>query len=470
MPASTGDLKRMNNDLDKAAGILRQSSNVLIITHIDADGISAGAIAYSTSQRLGLDVRIQFEKKITDETIDMINRSTEDAVWICDLGSGYLSSFTRSNIIVTDHHVPDPKWRRKQTILDDFDAIHNLNPHGYGMDGSFEMCGAGMTYLLSRTVDPSNTDLAYLAIIGAVGDFQDSNESRLVGLNRMVLEDAVNNGDVVIEDDLRLFGRETRPLVQFLQFSTDTPIPGITDDSIGCSRFFDAMGISLKEKGEWKVWNDLDQREKDRVIDRILDLLDPSVHGRIYGEMYTFPNMPRGNGLRDAKEYATVLNSCGRYDDAETGLRICMGDLDALKVAESNRAEHRRHISSALSYVKENHLVRERRFIQYFDAGSEIRETVVGIVAGMLLNSSECRANLPIIAFVDAEDGIKVSARANRHLVDNGLNLAEVMKTAASIVGGLGGGHSVAAGATIPPESKEQFLEIVEDLVSSQVV
>ena len=88
----------------------------------------------------------------------------------------------------------------------------------------------------------------------------------------------------------------------------------------------------------------------------------------------------------------------------------------------------------------------------------------------MLLNSSECRANLPIIAFVDAEDGIKVSARANRHLVDNGLNLAEVMKTAASIVGGLGGGHSVAAGATIPPESKEQFLEIVEDLVSSQVV
>ena len=121
-------------------------------------------------------------------------------------------------------------------------------------------------------------------------------------------------------------------------------------------------------------------------------------------------------------------------------------------------------------YIKENHLIRERKFIQYFDAGSEIRETVVGIVAGMVLNSPECNPNLPIIAFVDAEDGTKVSSRANRNLVDRGLNLSEIMKTASGIVGGMGGGHSVAAGATIPPDKKEEFLDVVEDLVASQIV
>ena len=149
---------------------------------------------------------------------------------------------------------------------------------------------------------------------------------------------------------------------------------------------------------------------------------------------------------------------------------MCHGDTGALRTAEDNRAEHRKHISSALTYIRENHLLRERRFIQWFDAGSEIKETVEGIVAGMMLSSADCRRNIPIIAFADSDDGTKVSARANRDLVDRGLDLSVVMKTAAELVGGFGGGHSVAAGATIPPDQKERFLDVVEDLVSSQII
>ena len=470
MPASNGELRRMASDLSAAADALRSSQSVLIVTHIDADGISAGAIAYMTVGRLGKERRIVFEKKITDETIGMVDSAPEDVVWICDLGSGYISGFTRPGIIVTDHHVPDPKWRRKQTVLDDFSQVHHINPHCYGMDGSFEVCGAGMTYLLSKEVDPSNIDLAYLAVVGAVGDFQDSNESRLVSLNREILRDAQAHGDLVIDDDLRLFGRETRPLAQYLQFSNDPHIPGISDDPHGCSEFLRRLDIPQKDGSKWRVWNDLSQDEKDRAIDAIIEMVGFANRDRVFGEMYSFPNMPAGNGLRDAKEFATVLNSCGRYDDADTGLSICCGDTDALKTAERNRAEHRRHISSAIAYVKDNHLIRERKFLQYFDAGDSMRETVVGIVAGMLLNTPECNPNLPIIAFVDAEDGVKVSSRSNRALVDRGLNLSEIMKTASMIVGGAGGGHSVAAGATIPPDQKERFLDVVEDLVASQIV
>ncbi len=469
MPASNGDLRRMASDLSVAADAIRSADSVLIVTHIDADGISAGAIAYMTLERLGKERRIVFEKKITDETVSMVDSAPEDLVWICDLGSGYLSEFHRTGIVVTDHHVPDSKWRRKQTVLDDFSQIHHINPHCYGMDGSYEVCGAGMTYLLSKEIDHSNIDMAYLAVVGAVGDFQDSNESRLVGLNREILRDAQAHGDLVVDDDLRFFGRETRPLAQYLQFSTDPRIPGLSDDPHGCSEFLRRMGIPLKDGPRWRVWNDLSQNEKDRATDEIMEMAGFANRDRVFGEMYTFPNMPSGTGLRDAKEFATVLNSCGRYDDADTGLSICCGDADALRTAERNRAEHRRHISSAITYVKDNHLVRERRFLQYFDAGDSMRETVVGIVAGMLLNTPECNPNLPIIAFVDAEDGVKVSSRTNRALVDRGLNLSEIMKTASMVVGGTGGGHSVAAGATIPPDQKDRFLDVVEDLVASQI-
>ena len=469
MPATAGDLRRLQRDLDSAARTLRGTGSILIISHIDADGISAGAIADITAERLGKDHTVRFEKKISEETVEAINSSEEDIVWICDLGSGYLSEFQRDGIIVTDHHVPDPRWRRKQTVLDSFSGIAHLNPHSYGMDGSYEVCGAGMTYLLSKAVDPSNTDLAYLAVVGAVGDFQDSNHSGLTGMNRAIMADAEANGDLVVDMDLRFFGRETRPINQYLQFSSDPQIPGLSDNAAGCLQFLDSLGIRGKDGGRWRVWDDLTREERERATASILELVGPEQESRAFGEMYRFPNMPARTGLRDAKEFATVLNSCGRYDDAVTGLRICRGDMTALKDAERNRADHRKHISSAMSYIRDNHLLRERRFIQWFDAGSEIKETVVGIVAGMVLSSGDCARNIPIIAFADSDDGVKVSARADRSLVDRGLDLSQIMKTASELVGGYGGGHTVAAGATIPPDQKERFLDIVEDLVSSQV-
>jgi len=44
------------------------------------------------------------------------------------------------------------------------------------------------------------------------------------------------------------------------------------------------------------------------------------------------------------------------------------------------------------------------------------------------------------------------------------------LKKASEMVGGFGGGHKVAAGATIPKGKEEEFLDIVEDLVSSQII
>lgn len=476
MPATDGDLTRMRKDLASASGIIRSSRNVLVISHIDADGITAGSIADITLDRLGIEHKIRFEKKITEDVIKDVNESKEDSVWICDLGSGYLSQFDRPDIVITDHHVKDPNKRRingrKQTTLDLFggNGICHINPHEYGMDGSYETCGAGMTYLLSKTIDPNNVDLAYLAVVGAIGDFQDSNESKLVSMNRTIMQDAIDNGDLLVEEDLRLFGCDTRPLVQYLQYCSDPYIDGISDNSRGCLDFFDECKIPLKDGDRWRVWNDLDRNEKARAIDLLKTRIKPEDLPKIYGEMYRLPRFDRRTGLADAKEFATIMNSCGRYDDAETGLQICRGNIDALKDAEKNRANHRKYISSALNYVKENHLIRERRFIQYFDAGSEIRDTVIGVVAGMVMNSPEASPrNIPMIAFVDGDDGVKVSARSNHELVQRGLDLSYVMRTAAGLVGGMGGGHSVAAGATIPPDMKEKFLDIVEDLISAQV-
>lgn len=460
---------RMNRDLEKAASRIRSAKDVLVVAHIDADGITSAAIATETCRRLGKDYDMLFAKKMDEVTIDAINSSRRDLVWIVDLGSGYLSSYTRSNIVITDHHVPDPKWRRGQTMLDSFQVIEHVNLHNYGMDGSVEGCGATMTYLVAKTVNSYNKDLAYLSVVGACGDIQDRVGYRLTGLNEISLADAVENGDVVVKKDLRLFGRETRPILQFFQYGNDPAIPGITDNSAGCSRLLSSHNIQLRRNGRMTVWNDLTDEEKEPIRDEILDLVDPKDADAIYGDVYTLPKFPREGGLRDAKEFATALNSCGRYDDAPTGMRICFGDRMAVKDAENNRAEHRRNISSALQYVKQNDLIRVRKYIQYFDAGDSIKDTVVGIVAGMILGSEGFRKDIPMLAFAEADDGIKVSARADRFLGEQGLDLSIIMSEASAKVGGYGGGHNVAAGATIPEDKKEEFLDIVEEMVRSQL-
>ena len=459
----------MESEIRDAASAVRKAKNILVVSHIDADGIASAAITASTCERLGKEYEVVFAPKLSEEYIDRINNSDSDLVWVCDLGSGYLSEFTKDPMVITDHHVPDPKWRKGQTYLDDFNEVHHINPHCYGMEGSTEACGATMTYLLSKELDGANTDLACLAVVGACGDVQDTSDEGLVGLNTEPLWDAVDRGDMEVETDLRMFGKETRTLTQFLQYS-DPRIPGLGDEPAECARFLESMKVDLKDGGRAKSWNDLTAEEKERVREGILSRLSIEDRNRALGPSYRLVRYPRHSELRDAKEYTTLLNSCGRYDDAETGMRICMGDTAAVEKAKKNRMEHRRNISAALALVKENNMVHMRRSIMYFDAGDRIRDTVVGIVAGMILNTEGFRRDMPIIAFADSDDGIKVSARADRSLVRKGLDLASIMKIASEMVGGYGGGHNIAAGATIPRGKEEVFLDAVDDMVLAQLI
>lgn len=465
-------IAKLQKDAARAADVIKKSNDVLIVAHIDADGISSAAIAAKTCERLDKEYEVLFANKMDDATVDAINSSKRSLVWIVDLGSGYLSKYTRDNIVISDHHVPDPTWRkRKQVTLDMFSmTLEHVNCHTYGMDGSVEACGASTTYLISKAIDPSNVDLAYIAVIGACGDLQDRSFSMLVGVNDIAVRDAVMNGDLSIDHDIRLFGRETRPLVQLIQYSSDPYIKGLTDNSAECNRFFASLDIPLKDGNGYRSWNGLSEDERKRARDALIERVDPEDIDVLVGDVYTLNRFPHEGGLRDVKEFATTLNSCGRYDDAPTGLRICLGDPDAMKDADENRAEHKRNISAALQYVKNNDLVKERQYIQYFNAGRAIKDTVVGIVAGMMLNSDSCRKDLPMIAFAMADDGVKVSARADRSLGERGLDLSMVMNTAAGLVGGFGGGHNVAAGATIPYGKENEFLDAVEDIVASQII
>ncbi len=104
---------------------------------------------------------------------------------------------------------------------------------------------------------------------------------------------------------------------------------------------------------------------------------------RLIGETYTLMKEEPGTELRDASEYSTLLNATARYEYSDIGLAVCMGDRgEAFHTARDLLDVHRRNLVNGLNYVSDRGVIRMAN-MQYFDAKSEIRETIVGIIAGM---------------------------------------------------------------------------------------
>ena len=468
----------------RAAKVLMAANRVVIASHIDADGVSAAAVAKSCLDRTGVAAEVRFFKKLDDAAIKSLAEASADIVWFTDLGSGSVSKLEGLHCVVSDHHVPEsygPGAKKGgQALLTDFSSVTHVNPQIHGHSGATELSGAGSTFLVAIAMDERNMDLVALAVLGAIGDLQDQKTRKLEGLNAILVRAGEEAGVVRATEDIRYFGRETRPLHKMLEYSSDPFLPRITGNEEGAISFLLELGIELKDGDEWRSWAMLEEREREAIITALRDHLEqnrrrPEVIQRLTGEVYEFRKEAEGSPLRDAKEFSTLLNACGRHGKAEIGLRVCMGDREvSLQEGIALLRDHRSALSKALTWAKGSGVIRMKN-IQFFDAGDEIEDTIVGTVAGMLLGSEGADRTAPMVAFAESTEfserpKSKASARGTQELVSKGMDLSIAIRTAAEKVGGVGGGHNIAAGATIPEDRKEEFLETLDQIVGSQLV
>jgi len=235
------------------------------------------------------------------------------------------------------------------------------------------------------------------------------------------------------------------------------------------------LNIRLKDEDYWRKWVDLNKEERQKIISSIAQMLltkgfGHKIAGRLIGEIYILSKEKKGTELHDAKEFATLLNSTARYGQYEVGLEVCLGDRDKwLKKALNLLGGHRRNLVEGLQFAKEEK-IQKRTFLQFFHAGDGIRDTIIGIVTNMMLNSEDIESNLPLVGFAYTENGdVKASARTTHALVDKGLDLSSALRNAAKELNGVGGGHNIAAGATIPKGKEEEFLDILEKEIKDQL-
>jgi len=322
-----------------------------------------------------------------------------------------------------------------------------------------------------------NKDLACLAVVGALADLQDRNEGRcLVSLNSLVVKDAEQIGFLEVTKDLLFYGRETRPLHRALASTVEPFIPGLTGEEDKTLGFLINLGIPLKEDDRWRTIADLKTEEKQTIFSKITMYL--SSQGlpaasilQLIGNVYTFLKEDRRTPLRDAREYGSLLNACTRMEQEGVAVSICLGERGtSLEEAQRVFNEYRKTLARCIDGIlKDRKRTVELENICVIRCEGIVDEKVLSPVTSIISSSGTIGSSKPIIALTKTKAGeVKASARGNAKLVKEGLDLGAIMKQATEKLGGRGGGHNIAAGATVPLERDEEFISFVNQKVKER--
>ncbi|HUH78897.1 MAG TPA: DHH family phosphoesterase [Methanoregula sp.] len=453
------------DDVKAAAERIAAADGVTIISHIDADGISCEAILSLAISRSDIPVRSVFVRQLEPLTMPQVPEDDSLKVF-ADFGAGQQNllmerGLKEEDVVIIDHHVSQPVERQYPQV--------NCLPYGHT-----RMSAAGVSYLVAKEIDGKNTDLAKLAVIGNVGDMMAREKCGLVGIAReVIVADGESHGSVEVRKrDLNCYGTATRPIHLSLAYNDDPFIKGITNNPEGARQFLKKLGIRQQaENGRWFVWEEIPLEEKRTIISALAEQLmaNGEKTDRLLAETYGFPGELPRTPLRNAQEYATMLNACGRWSKPQTGSAILRGDRGvAYRDAEHMLNNHRAIIRGLLQFILDTG-VKELENLQYLHVGGRYPDTIVGIGAGMAL--SKLNAGKPILIMCEVPEDkslTKVSMRTTERVVEKGIDLQKALSEASEEYGGGGGGHRIAAGAYIPRTAEEEFVSRVNRILGEQ--
>jgi RecJ-like exonuclease len=313
-----------------------------------------------------------------------------------------------------------------------------------------------------------------LAVVGALADRQDWGSGRaLTGLNRSAAEDAQAQGMLEISSDLMFTGRETRPIHEAVALTSTPFLKGFTGSKDSVLAALHQSGLVLKDGGTWRTISSLSTSEKMKLTEVMAQTMGPSEGATealagLVGEVYTFKFEDSFTPLRDAREFGTLLNACGRMGTAGIGISICLGDRTAaLMAAMKILSEYRSGINKALEgLASEPSRIEPRGEIVLVHGEGIVDEKLLGPVISILTSSSEFKDKVVIGSASSRESDLKISSRVGDAYTKT-VNLGLIMREAAEAVDGVGGGHTMAAGAKIPSARAEEFSKAVLERVTA---
>lgn len=423
-----------------------------IIYHYDGDGIASASSAVRALLRLGYGVQATPLVGVERQRMVDLLKGHRDPTLVVDTGATWLDVFAEhpAPVIVLDHHrypgAPTPPALPSH--------VGFVNPIDWGVDGMVEMCAATLTWLFTIFLDPKNWDNAPWGLSGAIADRQ--HQGGFHGLTATLVDEAARRSLVVPRRSLALFGPTLEAAVSR---SIDPYVRGLSGRPDETRSFLHLLGLNPT-----RAPRSLEPTEERRLASELLARLNAQGTRPEFAEMLTQPTYDIPTLGMTATELSNLQNSAGRVGEAGVGVALALGDPRALERARAAEEEWRTGILTGLRRI-EVEGVHSMRALQWFESPET---TLAGTQAGLAMNYL-LDARRPVVVGTKTPTALKVSARGTVHLVNQGLDLASALRTAAASVGGEGGGHKVAAGATIAPDKWPAFLDEANRLIEAQL-
>ncbi len=450
-PDSLVDHPRYLEEFSRARGLLLgHPRRWRVIYHYDGDGVAAASALLRGFARLGYPAQATPLFGVERDRIAALLRATPGPVLITDTGSSWLDLLAGHPhpVIVLDHHryVAPPSVPEHLALV---------NPLDWGVDGMNELCASSLSWLFTVFLDPANWDNAPWGLSGAIHDRQHIGGFR--GLNARLVDEAARRSLLEKRKGLPLFG----PTVgAALAGSVDPYVRGISGRPEAAHRLLEELQIDPKRPPA-----SLSPEESGRIAHAIRSRLEQQ------GVLPEFVDLAEGDrwfvteSQKDAEEVSNLQNATGRAGIPGVGVAYALGDPHAAERAKSAEDDWRTGILRGLRRI-EDHGVRSLQHLRWFESPEmPLAGTQAGLAMSYLLSPE-----VPVFVFTDAApDPTKVSSRGLVRQVERGLDLATVCRVAAAEVGGEGGGHRVAAGATIPPGARDRFLAVADRELAHQI-
>lgn len=430
----------------RGVALLENVQRVRVLCHYDADGATSAAILGRALSRWGKAFRISLTTVLDDDTVAGIREESNEAFLIADMGSGQLDAVEglERPAVVLDHHKP-PR---------DSERVVHANPHLFGIDGAHGACGATISWTFALAVDAANWDEAGVAMAGAIADRQ--HVPTFDGMNRPLFEEAVRRGLLRRERGPAL---HDRPLAEALSSSYLPYFARLANRPKEAEGTLRRLSIDPAAR-----WRDLDAGKRTALTSYLATHLMQQGAIPEAVEMLVEDKYWIGRLGRYAGDLSDAVNACCRMGAEGLAVALALGDREAVAPAEVHRHAYAEKVVAYLTKLeREGPFQGKHASFLYCDEAS-LAGNVAGIAVQYLWNGAR-----PLLALSVTDGTTKVSARGTKALVAKGLDLAVALREAAKAVGGHGGGHDVASGASIPKGKEERFVSLVDERVGLQL-
>ena len=432
--------------LRAAVSLLEPVDRVRILCHYDGDGATSAAILARALLRWGKSFRVSLTTVLDDGVVAQVREDSESALLIADMGSGQLDAIEGlgRHTVVLDHHKPHR----------DSNRVVHANPHLSGVDGAHGACGATVSWAFALAADPQNWDLAGVAMAGAIADRQ--HVPAYDGMNGPLFEEAVRRGLLRKERGLAI---PDRPLGEALSSSYLPYFAGLAGRPDEAAQALRKVGVDPSS-----LWRELSPPKRQALVSHLATHLMkqgaiPEAVEMLVEDRYWIEGFGRTAG-----DLSDAVNACCRTGAEGLAVAVAMGDPDAVKRAEGHRRTYTETILGYLTRIEREGAFLGKHLGFFYIDEAAFAGNVAGIAIQYLWNGAR-----PLLALSVTDGSTRVSGRGTKALVGRGLDLAAALREAATSVGGTGGGHDVAAGATIPKGKEEKFVSLVDELVGLQL-